>query len=54
MEHEFFEYIVWVDYGSEGWSPYSFDTLEAALLCESYGSRKIITKQVKYKVEEVE
>ena len=24
-------YLLWVDYGSEGWFPYDFDTLEEML-----------------------
>lgn len=38
------KYIVWVDYGYEGWAPTYYDTLQECVDHNSYGSRKIITK----------
>lgn len=51
-------YIVWTDYGYEGWSPDSADSFEDALSLEreqlSLGNRNIvITKLVIVKKEEV-
>lgn len=43
MELEEAEYIAWVYYGYEGWSPNPYKTLKEAIEHESYGSKKIIT-----------
>jgi hypothetical protein len=46
------KYIVWVNYGCEGWSPSFYDTLEEAIKHESYGMDKIITTEVKFEIVE--
>ncbi len=38
------KYIVWINYGSGGWSPTGFETLDEAVKHETYGSEKIITR----------
>jgi hypothetical protein len=48
------KYIVWVDYYSDGWNPTPYETLAEALKHESYGSGKITTKPVIFRVEEIE
>lgn len=53
MSSQFKKYIVWIRNGCEGWTFQDFDTLEEAVNCESYGSEKIITMEVKYKIEEI-
>lgn len=45
------QYIVWVNYGYDGWSPTYYDTLEKAIRHKGY-EEKIITKEVNYKIEE--
>jgi hypothetical protein len=40
------KYIVWLDYGCEGWKPNYFDTLEDCINCENYGQGMMITKNV--------
>jgi len=48
-----FNYIVWDNHG-EGWSPTGYEILEDAVKHhDSYGSESVITKLVKYKVEEI-
>jgi len=47
-----FDYIVWVNYGCEGWSPTGYSTLEEAIKHESYGAEKVITKECKYTLKE--
>lgn len=37
------KYILWIDYGYEGWKPTGFDTLKEALEHEKYTSNWIIT-----------
>ena len=44
-------FILWIDYGYEGWKPVSFETIEAALKSEKYGSW-IITKRIDFKAVE--
>lgn len=47
-------YTVWVDYGSEGWNPTDFDSLQTALEWDRSGcSRYVITKPVQYRVQEI-
>jgi hypothetical protein len=48
------KYIVWVRNGCDGWSPTEYITLEEAIHHESYGSEKIITKEVRYEIKEIE
>lgn len=45
-------YIVWANYGYEGWQPKSFKTLKEALLSERYGYEIVVTKLVEYEVIE--
>ena len=47
-----FPYVVWEDFGYEGWRWCGFQTLEEAVEYNGYGSYKTITKTVKYKIEE--
>lgn len=37
-------YIVWIDYGCEGWLPTSYPTLKEALLADKYGSKFVVTR----------
>ena len=46
-------YIVWQDYGVEGWKPDSYETLEEAIKAQKYRAHWVITKLVKYKIEEI-
>ena len=39
-------WIVWVDFGYEGWNPNGYDTIQEAVKHESYGSPKVITRGV--------
>ena len=36
-------YIVWIDYGYEGWSPTGYSTLKEAIASNKYGSEWVIT-----------
>lgn len=36
-------YILWVDCGYDGWTPYGYDTLEDCLKHDRYGRDFIIT-----------
>lgn len=48
------KYIVWSHYESEGWSPTGFETLNEALLCDTYGQDKLITSgEVKFEATEI-
>lgn len=47
-------YVVWVDYGSEGWQPYGFSNLHAALIYEKHEFEWLITKHVKFEAVEKE
>ena len=46
-------YILWQNYGYEGWQPKSFLTLEDALLAEKYSTEFIITKPVNFEAKEL-
>lgn len=49
-------YIVWVNYGYNGWSPTSYATIQEAIVHgsrEAYGYEIVVTKTVSVKVEEV-
>lgn len=46
-------YIVWTSNGYY-WSKSEYEDLKSAIEHESYGSEKIVTKVVKYKITEVE
>lgn len=45
-------YIIWLDYGTEGWKPTSYEDLKSALEADKYCNNWIITKIVKYEVKE--
>jgi hypothetical protein len=45
-------YVVWRDYGCEGWSPRSYDTAAEALDAKESGD--VITRVVEFKEVEVE
>lgn len=45
-------YTAWVDYGYEGWKRTDYETLEAALKHNNYGSEMVVTKLVQYDVVE--
>ena len=47
-------YIVWEDYGYEGWQPRSFPTLKAAVKDDRFSSDFVITKRVEFDVKEIE
>lgn len=47
-------YIVWENYGCEGWKPTSFHSIDAALIYHKYNSEWIITKNVAWEVKEKE
>jgi len=46
-------YILWKDYGVEGWKPESFKSLMEALKSDKYVSNWIITKTFSYEVKEI-
>jgi hypothetical protein len=52
------KYILWLDYGTEGWQPYYFETLaDVAAYIESghtHGSTIKITKHIPLKIKEGE
>lgn len=47
-------FIVWEDYGCEGWQPKSYATLLEAVNAHSYQPTTIVTRTVKYEVTEVQ
>ena len=50
-------YIVWKNYGHDGWSPYEFKTLKECvdyILKENYGSEWKITKEIVLEIKAVE
>jgi len=47
-------YVVWQNYGYEGWHPHSFKTLEEAIKAQKYTTDWIITKIVAYEIKEKE
>ncbi len=47
------KYIVWTDYGYEGWRPTGYDSIEDAVRHESYGSETIITTKVNILISEL-
>lgn len=54
MKETEYKYVVWVNYGWEGWNPTGYEELEDAINHESHGYDKVITSgKVKIKVEEV-
>ncbi len=46
-------YILWVDYGYEGWKPRSFNSINEALKADKF-NEWIITKRVDFEAKEVE
>lgn len=45
-------FIVWENYGYEGWQPKSYPTLTEALTTPRYNSEFVITKPIKVDVSE--
>lgn len=45
-------FILWADYGCEGWKPRSFETLAEAVMARRYGEDFVITKLVHIDVTE--
>jgi len=45
-------FIVWENYGYEGWQPKSYPTLKAALSAQRYNSEFVVTKAVDFDVIE--
>ena len=45
-------YIVWENYGYDGWQPKSYSDLAAALTAKRYSSEWEITKKVEFEVKE--
>jgi hypothetical protein len=48
-----YPYILWINYGSEGWKPDYFNTLREALLAPKFGSEFVITKQINWIAQEI-
>jgi hypothetical protein len=46
------KYLLWINYGCEGWGFYEYDTIEECLTHENYGNDFIITKAVDWEVKE--
>jgi hypothetical protein len=44
--------ILWLDYGYEGWKPYSFDSVADALHVSKFGNDFVITRRATYEVRE--
>ncbi len=40
-------YIVWINYGYDGWAPYDYETVEDALKHKASGDEWILTRTVK-------
>lgn len=47
-------YIVWENYGCEGWQPKSYPTLKEAIAAHKYQSEFVVTKAVVWEVTETE
>lgn len=47
------KYTVWVEYGCEGWHPYSYETLTEAIQHDSYGNKKRITIDVDWEIKDI-
>jgi hypothetical protein len=45
-------YILWLDYGCEGWQPRSYPSIRAALEAKRYVSRYILTRTVAYDIKD--
>lgn len=43
-------FIVWENYGYEGWQPKSYETLKEAILAERYHTEFVITRPVNFDV----
>lgn len=46
------KYIVWTNYGLEGWKYDEYSSLEEAVNHEAYRMETMITKKVEYEVKE--
>lgn len=47
-------FLVWENYGCEGWAPKSYPTLKEALSAQRYNSEFVVTKRVEFDVIEAE
>jgi hypothetical protein len=47
-------YIMWIDYGLEGWSPQSFQTLREAVCVRPIGGDCVITHIIEREVIQIE
>jgi hypothetical protein len=45
-------YIVWENYGNEGWHPKSYENIKTALVAQRFNSQFVVTKLVDYEVVE--
>jgi hypothetical protein len=52
MEEAKKPYVVWVDYGTDGWKPMGYDSLDEALRSQKHMPDWVITKAVKWKAVE--
>ncbi len=41
-------FIMWLNYGYDGWAPHSYDTLKDALEGDRHGEEFVITQLVQY------
>lgn len=47
-------YVVWQNYGCEGWKPTSYTSLREAVLDQKYQSEFVVTKIVEFRILELE
>ncbi len=47
-------YILWVNYGAEGWQPIPCPNLKSALLVEKHSQEFLLSKEVDFEVVEKE
>ncbi len=45
-------FIVWENYGYEGWQPKSYNTLKEAVIALRFNSEWIVTRLISYEVTE--
>ena len=45
-------YVVWENYGCEGWQPKSYTDLREALTAQRFNSEFVVTKVVDYEITE--
>ncbi len=46
-------YILWKDYGYEGWKPESYNSIKECLEAPKYGNSYIITKLCEFEVKDL-